>query len=101
MIDSERQHDLLQRASRALNHVKNGLESGITMDAVSMDVREALDALGEIVGEVSSADMLADMFSRFCGKINGLPAIVIGGGHAGIEAALALQDYLLKPCLSQ
>jgi len=66
VIDSERQRDLLLRASEALSHVSLGLEGGVPLDAVAMDVREALDALGEIVGEVSEADMLTDMFSRFC-----------------------------------
>lgn len=66
VIDSERQRDLLLRASDALSHVREGLEEGVPMDAVAMDVRDALDALGEIVGEVSQADMLTDMFSRFC-----------------------------------
>ncbi len=66
VIDSERQRDLLLRASDALSHVREGLEEGVSIDAVAMDVRDALDALGEIVGQVSQADMLTDMFSRFC-----------------------------------
>jgi tRNA modification GTPase len=35
-------------------------------DAVAMDLRDALDALGEITGEVTSADILNTMFANFC-----------------------------------
>jgi len=35
-------------------------------DAVAVDLKEALDALGEITGEVTAADILETMFSRFC-----------------------------------
>jgi len=36
------------------------------LDMVALDVKEALDALGEITGEVTTADILDHMFSRFC-----------------------------------
>ena len=66
VIDSRRQRDLLDRAARALGEVETGLTSGAPLDAVAVDVREALDALGEITGDVASADILESMFSSFC-----------------------------------
>jgi tRNA modification GTPase len=36
------------------------------LDMVALDVKEALDALGEITGEVTTSDILDHMFSRFC-----------------------------------
>ena len=47
-------------------HVIRGLDDGIPLDAVALDLREALDALGEISGEITSADILNEIFSDFC-----------------------------------
>ena len=66
VIDSARQKALLDRASAALGHVEEGLGSGAPLDGIAMDMREALDCLGEITGEVTSANILEAMFSGFC-----------------------------------
>jgi len=66
VIDSLRQKELLERGLEALGYVKEGMESGMPADAIAMDLRDALDALGEITGEVTSADILNSMFASFC-----------------------------------
>lgn len=66
VIDSLRQKQLLDRAVAALDLVRTGTEMGAPLDMVALDVREALDALGEITGEVTTADVLTRMFSSFC-----------------------------------
>jgi len=66
VIDSARQKDLLDRAVLALGHVEEGLTSGAPLDGIAMDMRDVLDSLGEITGEVTSADILETMFSGFC-----------------------------------
>ncbi len=66
VIDSARQHDLIERCVEALGNVESGIAIGMPLDAVALDVREALDALGEITGEVTTADILNSMFSSFC-----------------------------------
>ena len=66
VIDSARQRRLLKRSAEALLHVEEGLGSDAPLDGIAMDMREALDALGEITGEVTSADILETMFSGFC-----------------------------------
>lgn len=66
VIDSVRQCDLLVRAEEALNEVVAGLEAEMPLDALAVDLREALDALGEITGEVTTSEVLHEMFSRFC-----------------------------------
>lgn len=66
IIDSLRQKDLLVRAGAALDHVIEGIESAMPIDAISLDVQEALNALGEITGEVTSADVLDTVFGTFC-----------------------------------
>ena len=66
MIDSLRQKELLERALRALEEARGGLEAGVTWDLLAVDLKEAVDALGEITGEVTTADILERMFRDFC-----------------------------------
>lgn len=66
VIDSARQRRLLDRCVGALDEVMAGIEAGMPADAVALDLKEALDSLGEITGEVTTADILNEMFSGFC-----------------------------------
>ena len=66
LVDSERQRDLLVRALDALGRLGRAAGSGATPDLLAVDLADALDALGEITGEVTSAEILDRMFSRFC-----------------------------------
>jgi len=66
VIDSQRQRDLLEKCREALRQTLAGLDQGMPLDMVAIDLKDALDALGEITGEVSSADILKTMFSNFC-----------------------------------
>ena len=56
----------MQKANESLDTVMTGLETGITSDFIAMDIRQALYHLGEIIGEVSSDDLLGNIFGRFC-----------------------------------
>jgi tRNA modification GTPase len=66
VIDSARQRDLLDRAIHALDAVEEAMDATMPADAVAVDVQDALGALGEITGEVSSSDILDLMFGSFC-----------------------------------
>ena len=66
MIDSLRQKDLLVKAKKALGNVRTSMENNVSLDAIAMDLKDALDAIGEITGEVSSVDILNNIFSGFC-----------------------------------
>ncbi|MCS7260192.1 MAG: tRNA uridine-5-carboxymethylaminomethyl(34) synthesis GTPase MnmE [Anaerolineae bacterium] len=55
--------------SRAREHVLAAIEGhhqGLSADLVAIDVREAMDALGEITGETATTDLLETIFSQFC-----------------------------------
>lgn len=66
VIDSLRQKNLLERAARALDEVLAGVRDGYPVDAIGVDMQEALAALGEITGEVTSEDVLDVVFGGFC-----------------------------------
>lgn len=66
MIDSLRQKELLERAEESLATVRLSLENNVSLDAVALDLKDAMDALGEITGEVTSVDILNNIFSGFC-----------------------------------
>ena len=65
-LGTERQKLLTERAAEALEEALSLADREEALDIIAPLLREALDALGEITGEVSSADILEIMFSRFC-----------------------------------
>lgn len=71
IIHSQRQHKLLSAAVDALDRVYADFcsdESGaaLRLDGIAVDLNEALNALGQLTGEVTSADILNEIFSHFC-----------------------------------
>ena len=66
LIDSLRQKDCIERAIAALELTVEGLDGGVPLDAVALDLQSALNALGELTGEVTREDILDAMFSGFC-----------------------------------
>jgi tRNA modification GTPase len=66
IVSNTRHLEALQNANQSLLDVLQNMEQGITSDFVAMDIRRALYFLGEIVGEVSTDDLLGNIFSRFC-----------------------------------
>lgn len=65
-VASERQKALIDRALAAVVEALALADSHRPLDLVARELREAVDALGEITGEVSTADILETMFGRFC-----------------------------------
>ena len=66
VIQSARQKECLDRACQALEETLEHVNEGLSLDIVSIDIREALDALGELTGEVTTDDILENIFSNFC-----------------------------------
>lgn len=65
-LGTERQKICAQEALEAVIHGLDVVQDGYTLDAVVQDVEEALAALGEITGEVTTEDILDTVFSKFC-----------------------------------
>jgi tRNA modification GTPase len=66
LITSERHRESLRRAADHLQAALSALHQSLPLDFVSIDLRAAYDALGEITGETASDDLLERIFSEFC-----------------------------------
>jgi tRNA modification GTPase len=66
LVTSARHQDALRRAAQHLQASLTALEQGLPLDFLSIDLRAAYDALGEVTGEAVSEDLLDRIFSEFC-----------------------------------
>ena len=66
IISNTRHLQALRKALDRMNAVEEGLRTGIPSDLVAMDIRQALHHLGEITGEVTTDDLLGNIFGKFC-----------------------------------
>lgn len=66
IVTNIRHYDNLLKTRNALMDVLNGLDNNITGDFLAMDIRQSLHYLGEITGEITTDDLLANIFSKFC-----------------------------------
>lgn len=66
IVTNARHYEALVRAGEAITRSINGLYSGLSGDFVSQDIRECMHYLGEITGEISTDDILGEIFSHFC-----------------------------------
>jgi tRNA modification GTPase len=66
VVTNMRHYDNLVQTQNSLNAVLRGLDSNVTGDFLALDIRHALRFLGEITGEITTDDLLANIFSKFC-----------------------------------
>lgn len=67
LVTNIRHYEALSRAATALGRVRDGLEvATLPPDLIAQDLREALYHLGEIVGEISTDEVLGNIFRNFC-----------------------------------
>ena len=65
-ISNTRHYEALVRAQEAIKRVQDGLLMQISGEFLSMDLQDCLTALGEITGQISSQEVLNNIFSKFC-----------------------------------
>ena len=65
-VTNMRHYQSLLQTNESLERVLTGMDQGITGDFMAMDIRQALHYLGEITGEITSDDLLDNIFSKFC-----------------------------------
>ena len=65
-ISNTRHYEALVRAQEAILRVQNGLQMQISGEFLSMDLQDCLSALGEITGQITSQEVLNNIFGKFC-----------------------------------
>ena len=66
IVTNQRHYHALCEALTALDAALDGLHHGLTSELLSEDIRAAINHLGEITGEITSDDILQNIFSKFC-----------------------------------
>ncbi len=66
VVTNSRHRDALARARKSLGLALETLRGGKSGEFVALDLRAGLDALGEITGEITTEDVLNNIFSKFC-----------------------------------
>ena len=66
LISNIRHYNALKMALESLTRVSEGLSSSLPSDLLAQDIREALHYLGEITGEVTTDEILGNIFKNFC-----------------------------------
>jgi tRNA modification GTPase len=66
MVTNARHRDALRRASTSLDQALESVRGGMAGELISIDVRAAADALGEITGAITTDEILGRIFSEFC-----------------------------------
>ena len=66
LVTNVRHYEALTRAQQSLNVVEKGLKDNISADLLAQDLLTLLDELGSITGEITSQDILSNIFKNFC-----------------------------------
>ena len=66
IVTNARHYEALSKALSSLDDVRTGLDNNITGDFLAIDIRKSLHHLGEITGEITTDDLLGNIFSKFC-----------------------------------
>ena len=66
IVTNARHFDILKKCELSLLKVEEGLELQIPGDLLAMDIRETLHHLGEITGQITTDDLLGNIFADFC-----------------------------------
>ncbi len=65
-VSNARHIEILERSFESLETARGSLEKGLSLEFACMDIKKALDAMGELTGEVFSVELLDVIFSKFC-----------------------------------
>lgn len=66
VLTNLRHYQSFSETNKALQRVLDGMDNGVTGDLLAMDIRQALHHLGLITGEITTDDLLENIFSKFC-----------------------------------
>lgn len=66
IVTNMRHYEALRNAHEAIVRVQSGLDSGISGDFLAQDLRECIAHLGEITGQITTDEVLGNIFAKFC-----------------------------------
>jgi tRNA modification GTPase len=66
IITNIRHYEALTQVSESLERVMHGLGDNIPADLIAIDIRQAIHYLGEITGEITTDEILGNIFKNFC-----------------------------------
>jgi tRNA modification GTPase len=66
IVTNLRHYEALTKALESIKRVKSGLKTKLSGDFIAQDIRECMHYLGEITGEITSDEILGNIFERFC-----------------------------------
>ena len=66
MLSNVRHYEAVSRAHEAILRVQNGLNEDLSGELLSLDLQDCLNALGEVTGQITNAEVLQNIFSKFC-----------------------------------
>ena len=66
VVTNARHLQALKATDEALAQALGAIDQGLSGDLVAADIRQALHHLGSITGDISTDDLLGNIFSNFC-----------------------------------
>ena len=66
MLSNARHYEAITRAHEAIERVQEGLREGLSGELLAMDLQDCLAAIGEVTGQITNAEVLSNIFSKFC-----------------------------------
>ncbi|MCB9015224.1 MAG: tRNA uridine-5-carboxymethylaminomethyl(34) synthesis GTPase MnmE [Lentimicrobiaceae bacterium] len=66
IVYSLRHFEALSRAAQSIESIEQGFAEGVPSDLIAIDIRQALHHLGSITGEVTTNEILGNIFGKFC-----------------------------------
>lgn len=66
IVTNLRHYEALRNAHETIVRVQSGLASGLSGDLLAQDLRECLNYLGEITGQITTDEVLGNIFAHFC-----------------------------------
>jgi tRNA modification GTPase len=66
IISNIRHYEAITKTIQALNNAQEGIANTLSTDLIAIDIHSALHHLGEITGEITTEELLGNIFSKFC-----------------------------------
>ena len=66
IVSNVRHYSSMRDSLKSIKNIKKGLKNQLSGDLLSVDIKQALNSLGEITGEITNEEVLGNIFKNFC-----------------------------------